>query len=178
MLKIIGLVIAVLIAGVLLFAASKPDTFQVTRVTTIKAPPEKIFPHINDLQQWRQWSPYEAKDPAMKRTFGAITAGPGATYAWDGNQDVGQGNMEIASTTPATRVTMKLNFIKPFEGHNEVDFRLEPQGDETRVTWDMHGPAPFVTKLMSTFFDMDKMIGTDFDVGLAKLKTLSEATTP
>jgi hypothetical protein len=173
-LGIIVLVIAALLAGVMIYATTKPDSFGVTRSTTVKAPPEKIFASINDFQQWRVWSPYENKDPAMKRTFGAVTAGPGATYAWDGNNEVGQGDMAIIATTVPTLVTIKLHFIKPFEGTNQVDFRLEPQGDSTRVTWDMRGPAPFITKLMSTFFDMDKMIGKDFEVGLANLKALAE----
>ena len=174
MLKTIAIVIVVLIAGVLIYAATKPDSFGVQRSTTIKAAPEKIFALIDDLQQWRSWSPYEAKDPAMKRSFGAITAGKGATYAWEGNKDVGQGSMEISGTTPSTLVTLQLHFIKPFEGHNQVDFRLEPQGDMTRVSWDMHGPAPYMSKLMGTFFDMDKMIGKDFEAGLANLKAVAE----
>jgi Polyketide cyclase / dehydrase and lipid transport len=173
-LGIIVLVIAALLAGVMIYATTKPDSFGVMRSTTVKAPPDRIFALINDFQQWRTWSPYENKDPAMKRTFGAVTAGPGATYAWDGNNEVGQGDMAITATTAPTLVTIKLHFIKPFEGTNQVDFRLEPQGDATRVTWDMKGPAPFVTKLMSTFFDMDKMIGKDFEVGLANLKALAE----
>jgi carbon monoxide dehydrogenase subunit G len=174
MLKTIALIVAVVIAGVLIYAATQPDNFGVQRSTTIKAPPEKIFAAINDFQQWRAWSPYENKDPAMKRTLGAVTAGTGATYAWEGNKEVGQGRMEISGTTAPTLVTIQLHFIKPFEAHNQVDFRLEPQGDTTKVTWDMRGPAPYITKLMSTFFDMDKMIGKDFEVGLANLKTLAE----
>jgi hypothetical protein len=174
MFKIIAIVIAVLIAGVLVYAAAKPDSFGVQRATTIKAPPEKIFALVNDLQQWRTWSPYENKDPAMKRTFTGPPAGKGAAYAWEGNKEVGQGRMEISGTTPPNLVTIQLDFVKPFEGHNRVDFKIEPQGDATQVTWAMNGPAPYITKLMGTFFDMDKMIGKDFEVGLANLKAAAE----
>ena len=174
MLKTIAIVVVLLIAGVLIFAATKPDSFNVRRATTIKAPPDKIYPYINDLQQWRAWSPYENKDPAMKRSFSGPGAGTGAAYAWDGNNQVGQGRMEIASTIAPTLVAIQLDFIKPFEGHNMAEFKLEPQGDATQVTWLMTGPAPFITKLMSVFINMDKMIGTDFEVGLANLKAVAE----
>jgi hypothetical protein len=174
MIKTVVIVVVVLVAGVLIYAATKPDSFGVQRSASIKAPPEKIYPLISDFKQWPTWSPYEHKDPAMKRTLGAVTAGPGATYAWDGNKDVGQGDMTITGVTAPTLVTIRLHFVRPFEGTNQVDFRLEPQGEATRVTWDMRGPAPYVTKLMSTFFDMDKMIGKDFEAGLANLKAAVE----
>lgn len=174
MLKKLALVVVVLIAGVLGYAATKPDSFAVQRRAEIQAPPEKIYPLIADFKQWPAWSPWEHKDPAMKRTLGAVSAGPGATYAWDGNGDVGQGDMAITSATPPNLVAIRLHFVKPFEGTNQVEFRLEPQGGATRVTWTMNGPATYVTKLMSTFFDMDKMIGKDFEAGLAKMKTAAE----
>ena len=174
MFKTIAIVIAVLVAGVLVYAATKPDSFGVQRSASIKAPPEKIFALVNDLQQWRSWSPWENKDPAMKRSFTGPTAGKGAAYAWEGNKEVGQGRMEISGTTPPNLVTIQLDFIKPFEAHNRVDFKIEPQGDATRVTWAMNGPAPYITKLMGTFFDMDKMIGKDFEAGLANLKAAAE----
>jgi carbon monoxide dehydrogenase subunit G len=173
--KTIAIIVVVAIAGVLIVAATRPDTFNVQRSVQIKAPPQKIHPLINDFQQWRTWSPYENKDPAMRRSFGAVTAGPGATYAWEGNKEVGQGSMEIAASTPPSLVTIKLHFLEPFEAHNQVDFRIEPQGETTRVTWDMNGPAPYITKLMGIFVDMDTMIGTDFEAGLANLKALAES---
>lgn len=174
MLKAILIIVVVLIAGVLIFAATKPDTFRVQRSASIKAPPDRIFPLINDYRNWTAWSPYEKKDPAMKRTFGAITAGKGATYAWDGNKDIGQGGMEILESVPPSRVTMKLDFVKPFEAHNMVDFTLQPEGDTTRVTWDMHGPAPYFSKVMQVFINMDRMVGTDFEAGLASMKAIAE----
>jgi carbon monoxide dehydrogenase subunit G len=174
MIKSLAFVVVVLMAGVLIFAASRPDSFGVQRSASIKAPPEKIYPLLNDFGQWPTWSPWEHKDPAMKRTLGAATAGPGATYAWDGNKEVGQGEMTITGASAPTQLTIRLHFIKPFEATNQVDFRLEPQGEATRVVWDMRGPAPFITKLMGVFVDMDKMIGKDFEAGLANLKAAAE----
>ena len=174
MLKVIFIVLTVLIAGILIFAATKPDTFTVQRSASIKAPPEKIFPLINDYRNWASWSPYETKDPAMKRTFGATTAGKGATYAWDGNKEVGQGSMEIQDSIPSSRVTIRLDFMKPFEAHNMVDFILEPQADTTKVSWNMRGPAPFISKVMQVFINMDNMVGRDFEAGLANMKAVAE----
>ena len=174
MLKIIAIVLVVLIAGVLAVAATKPDTFRVQRATSIKAPPEKIFPLINDYHNWSSWSPYEKKDPAMKRTFSGAANGKGSVYEWEGNSDVGAGRMEITDTSPPSKVTLKLDFVKPFETHNIVEFRLEPKSDSTEVTWDMHGPAPFISKVMQVFFSMDNMVGKDFETGLANLKAVAE----
>jgi len=174
MVKVILIVVVLAIAGVLIFAATKPDTFRVQRSATIKAPPERIFALVNDLGSWRSWSPYETKDPNMRRTFGNVTAGKGAVYEWDGDKNVGQGRMEIMESTPPSRVGIKLDFFKPFEAHNTAEFTMEPQGDATNVTWTIFGPMPYVSKLMTLFFDMDRMIGADFEVGLAKLKTVAE----
>ncbi|HMH19269.1 MAG TPA: SRPBCC family protein [Burkholderiales bacterium] len=178
MLKTIAIAVVVLIATVLVFAATKPDTFSVERSTSIKAPPEKIFPLLNDFRRWDAWSPWEKKDPAMKRTYSAQTSGKGAEYAWEGNKDVGQGRMEIAESAPPSRVAIKLDFLKPFETHNRVEFTLEPKGDSTSVTWAMQGPAPYVSKLMQVFVSMDKLIGKDFETGLANLKAAAETRLP
>ncbi len=174
MLKTIALVVAVLIAGVLIFAATKPDTFSVQRSATIKAPPEKVFAVLNDFHRWTEWSPWEKLDPAMKRTLGGANAGKGATYAWEGNSKAGAGRMEIIESAPSSKVGIQLDFIKPFEGHNLAEFTLVPQGDGTQVNWVMHGPAPFVSKLMQVFISMDAMIGKDFEEGLANLKAVAE----
>lgn len=130
---------------------------------------------IDDLHAWTTWSPYEKKDPAMKRSFGSTTQGRGATYAWDGNQEIGQGSMEITESTPSSRIAMKLDFVEPFEAHNQVEFTLVPNGDSTTVTWVLFGPSPFLSKLMGLFFDMDRMVGSDFEVGLASLKSAAES---
>jgi uncharacterized protein YndB with AHSA1/START domain len=174
MLKTIALVVVVIVAGILIFAATKPDTFHVERSATIKAPPEKIFPLINDFKRWDAWSPWEKKDPAMKRTYGPTTSGKGAHYAWEGNGDVGQGSMDITESVPSSKIALRLDFVKPFEGHNTVDFTLAPAGDTTGVTWSMAGPAPFMSKVMQVFINMDSMVGKDFEAGLANLKAAAE----
>ena len=174
MVKIIALVVAALIAGILLFAATKPDVFRVSRSASIKAPPDKVFGFINDFKRWEVWSPWEKKDPAMKRSYGASTGGKGATYAWEGNKDVGQGSMEITESTPLSAIKLKLDFLKPFEAHNTVDFTLEPKGDATQVTWIMVGPTPYFAKIFHVFMDMDSMVGKDFEAGLANLKSIAE----
>jgi hypothetical protein len=171
---IIAVVLAVAIAIVLILAATKPARFSVQRATTVKAPPDAIFPLINDFHQWGSWSPYENKDPAMKRSYSGTAAGKGAVYAWDGNKNVGSGRMEILDTAVPTKIVIKLDFFTPFEGHNTAEFTMLPQGDATNLTWLMHGPAPFMSKVMQVFMNMDKMIGKDFEVGLANLKRLTE----
>ena len=174
MLKTIAIVVVVLIAGVLLFAATKPDTFRVERSASIKATPEKIFAILNDFKQWGAWSPWEKKDPAMKRNFGATTSGKGATYGWEGNKDVGTGSMTITESTPFSKLAINLDFLKPFEAHNVAEFMLTAQGDTTLVTWAMHGPANYMTKIIHVFMNMDKMVGPDFEAGLANLKAVAE----
>jgi uncharacterized protein YndB with AHSA1/START domain len=177
MLKIlayIGAGLLVAVAGVLVYAASKPDTFRVARSVTIQAPAERIFPLINDYRQWPSWSPYETKDPQMQRAYGEKTSGKGATYAWEGDSNVGAGNMSIADAVPPSKVLIRLNMVRPIEAHNDVAFTLEPQGDATRVTWGMQGPVPYLAKVMHVFIDVDKMVGSDFEAGLAKLKAVAE----
>jgi len=172
---IIAVVLAVAIAVVLILAATKPDTLRVQRAITVKAPAEKIFPLINDFHQWRSWSPYEDRDPALKRTYSGAESGKGAVYAWEGNNNVGSGRMEILETSVPSKIRIKLDFFKPFEGHNTAEFTMLPQGDATSVTWLMQGPARFVTRVMQVFINLDNMIGKDFEVGLANLKKLTEA---
>jgi hypothetical protein len=171
---IIAIVLAVAIAVIVILAATKPNTFSIQRSTTVKAPPDKIFPPINDFRQWGSWSPYENKDPAMKRSYGGAASGKGAVYAWDGNKNVGSGRMEIINASVPAKIIIKLDFFKPFEGHNTAEFTMVPQGDATKLTWRMHGPAPFMSKLMQVFMNIDTMIGKDFEVGLANLKRLTE----
>jgi uncharacterized protein YndB with AHSA1/START domain len=171
---IIAITVAIAIAVVLILAATKPDTFSVQRATTVRAPPEKIFPSINDFHQWATWSPWEDKDPAMKRTYSGTGSGKGAVYAWDGNKNVGTGRMEILEVSAPSKIVIKLDFFKPFEAHNTAEFTMLPQGDATSLTWLMHGPAPFMSKVMQVFMNMDKMVGKDFEAGLARLKKLAE----
>lgn len=174
MIKKIVIIVVVLVAALLGFAATRPDTFHIQRATSIKAPPQKIFAYINDFHRWGAWSPWEKKDPAMKRTLSGAAKGKGAVYAWEGNKDVGQGRMEIAEASPPTKARIKLDFVKPFETHNIVEFTLEPKGDVTHVTWAMDGPMLFISKVMSLFVDIDGMVGKDFEAGLANLKAVAE----
>src|SRR6202035_1564734 len=142
---IVAVVLAIAIAVVLILAATKPDTFSVRRETSVKAPPERIFPLINAFHQWGTWSPYENKDPAMKRTYSGAASGKGAVYAWDGPQNVGSGPMEILESSMPSKTVIKLHFCTPFEGHTSAEFTRLPQGDVTGVSWLMCGPAPFTS---------------------------------
>jgi hypothetical protein len=171
---IVAIVLAVAIAIVLILAAIKPDTFSVQRATTVRAPAEKIFALINDFHRWGTWSPYENRDPAMKRSYSGPANGVGAVYGWDGNNNVGAGRMEILDASAPAKIVIKLDFFKPFEGHNTAEFTILPQGDATDVRWVMHGPAPFMSRLMQVFINLDRMIGKDFEIGLANLKRLTE----
>jgi uncharacterized protein YndB with AHSA1/START domain len=171
---VIAVLLAVAIAVVLILAMIKPDRFRVERAAAIKAPPETIFALIEDFHRWRIWSPWEDRDPAMKRTFEGAERGKGAVYAWDGNRNVGAGRMEILKAASPSNVVIKLDFIKPFEGHNTAEFTITPQGGATNVAWAMHGPAPVMHRIMQVFMNLDSMIGKDFEAGLANLKKAAE----
>jgi hypothetical protein len=175
---VVAVVLAVAVVVVLILAATRPDGFSVERATSVTAPPERIFPLIDDFHQWGSWSPYETKDPAMQRSYSGTARGKGAVYGWDGNSNVGSGRMEILDSSAPAKIVIKLDFFKPFEGHNTAEFTMLPQngdtGGATTVTWRMHGPAPFMSKLMQLFMNLDHMIGKDFEVGLANLKRLAE----
>ncbi len=181
MLKMLGIVAVVLmiaVAGILICAATGPNDFRVQRSVAIKAPADRIYAEIVDFHRWGAWSPYEKKDPDMKRTFSGADSGKGAVYAWDGNKNVGAGGMEIVEARAPSKLTIKLDFLKPFEGHNIAEFTLVSSGvpsrDTTNITWAMYGPAPYIHKLMGMFFSMDRMIGDDFALGLANLKAIVE----
>lgn len=174
MLKKILIVLVLAVAGVLHYAATKPDTFQVQRRATIAAPPERVFALIDDFHRWGEWSPWEKLDPAMTRTFEGPASGTGAVYAWKGNKDVGQGRMEIAESSPPGRIAIKLDFIEPMESNNVTEFVLAPKDGGTEVTWTMRGPSPYLTKVMDTVVGMDRLIGKDFEAGLANMKAAAE----
>jgi uncharacterized protein YndB with AHSA1/START domain len=174
MLKTILLIVGAAIATLLIYAAAKPDSFRLQRSTTIAAPPEKVFALINDLRQFNTWNPFAKMDPQQVITYDAVTTGVGGAYRWQGEKS-GAGRMQIAESVPAQRVTAKLDFTKPLEAHNMVDFTIDAQGDKSStVTWAMHGRAPYVNKLMTIFFDMEKSVGGEFEAGLANLKALAE----
>jgi hypothetical protein len=162
-------VIVGIIVALLLFAATRPNSYRVERAATIPAPAGQVFGLLNDFHRWDAWSPWEHLDPAMKRTHSGAASGVGAVYEWDGNKKAGMGRMEITGSAPHSRITIKLDFLKPFESHNTTVFVLAAEGSATRVTWTMEGPSNFMTKLMGIFVSMDKMIGKDFEAGLANL---------
>jgi len=159
----------------LIYAATRPDNFRIERSVRIEAPPERVYGLIDDLHQFNRWNPFLRKDPAAQGTYSGTPSGKGARYAWQGEK-VGVGQMEIVDTAAPANVTMNLDFIKPFEAHNIADFTLKPEAGATQVTWAMHGPAPFLSKLMQVFVSMDRMVGKDFEDGLGNLKTLAEAS--
>jgi uncharacterized protein YndB with AHSA1/START domain len=173
MLKTILLVVVAVIAALLIYAATKPDTFRLQRSATIAAPPEKVFALINDLRQFNTWNPFSKMEPSVVITYDATSAGVGGAYNWKGEK-TGEGRMQIAESIAPQRVTAKLDFSKPFEAHNLVDFTVQPQGNGSTVTWAMHGPMPYLNRVMTIFFDMDKTVGKDFEAGLANLKALAE----
>ena len=175
-LTIIAVVLAIAIIIILGLASRKPDTFAVRRSVLVQAPAERIFPLVNNFHQWGGWSPWEHRDPAMKRSYSGAESGKGAVYAWDGNKNVGSGRMEILDASSPSKITIKLDFFKPFEGHNTAEFTFVPEREAaaTNVIWVMQGPSSFMSKVMQVFMDLDKMIGRDFETGLANLKTLTE----
>jgi len=178
MLRIIGRVVIALviaIAALLVYAATRPDSFHVERSIAIKAAPEKIFALIDDFHKWPAWSPFEKLDPAMTRTLSGADSGKGAVYEWSGNSKAGAGRMEISDATTPALVAIKLDFSKPLESHNTATFTLAPAGDMTNVTWAMDGPSPYIAKIMGIFVSMDSLVGKEFEEGLANLKAQAES---
>jgi hypothetical protein len=173
-LLVIAVIVAASAAGFLIYAATRPDSFLIARSVRIKAVPEKIFPLIDNLHSFNTWNPFMKKDPAVKLAYSGPVSGPGAAHAWEGNSNVGKGRVEIVGSSPSSRVAMKLDMLSPIEGHNLVEFSLKPDGDATTVTWAMSGPSPFIAKVMSVVCSMDKMVGGEFEKGLADLKALAE----
>jgi hypothetical protein len=175
MFGIAGIAAAVVVAGIVGFAMRRPDSFYVERSTTIGASPETLFAIIDDFHRWPDWSPWEKIDPQMNRTHSGPARGKGAIYEWAGNKKVGAGRMEIIESEAPSRVRIKLDFLEPFEAHNIADLELEREGAGTRVTWALHGPCNFITKVMGVFVSMDKMVGKDFETGLANMKRIAES---
>ncbi|MGD9839951.1 MAG: SRPBCC family protein [Afipia sp.] len=170
----IAIALAILIAVVVVLAAMRPDTFRVQRSIDINAPADKIFPLINDYRNWGSWSPYEHVDPDMQRTFSGPPSGKGSVYEWRGNKNIGHGRMEILDTAPPSKVVIKLDFFSPFEAHNMAEFTMQPKGSATNVTWAMHGPVPFMAKIIHMFMNMDRMVGGQFQQGLVSMKAVAE----
>lgn len=173
MLIAIPIALAAAAAGLLGYASTRPGTMRVQRSTRIAAGPDAILPLISDFHRWADWSPYEKLDPAMTRAYTGAPSGPGAVYTWKGNGKAGAGRMEITDVS-LSAVTIQLDFEKPFRASNVTQFIVQPQGGGTSVTWSMEGPSAFVTRLAGIFVNLDRMIGRDFETGLANLKALVE----
>src|SRR5262245_14727540 len=175
MVKKIGMGLVAVLAACALLVATRPGAFHIERATTVAAPPEVVFALVNDLHEWPRWSPYEKLDPGMKREYAGAAAGQGASYRWDGNDDVGAGRITITESVPGERIGIRLEFARPMVATNEVVFAFQGTGDQTRVTWGMDGHNGFVGKLFSMLLDVDAMVGKDFEAGLARMKAGAEA---
>jgi len=175
MLVKILIALAVVVAGLVVVIALQPADFRVSRSATIAAPPPVVFAQVNDFHNWTAWSPWAKLDPAMKQTYEGAAAGPGAVYAWVGNREVGEGRMTIVESRPSDLIRVKLDFVKPFAGTSVAEFTFRPEGDRTAVTWTMTGEKNFVAKAIHLVMNMDRMIGDQFDRGLAAMKTVAEA---
>lgn len=178
MLKNAVLALPATLALILLFAATRPDSFRVERSVTINAPPERIYALLDDFHQFAAWSPWQNLDPAMRVSYGGSRSGKGALYEWDGNRRVGAGRMEILETAAPSRILIRLDMRRPYARHNGTEYTLETQDDATVVTWAMYGPSSYPTKLMRLFSSMDRMVGQDVERGLAKRKALAERAAP
>lgn len=162
------------VALLLIYASTRPDEFRVERRLRIHAPADKLWPLIGELRTFNRWNPYVRKDPLIKGSYSGPVSGIGSRYAWESDK-VGVGSLEITGQQPGQAVQMKLDFIKPFEAHNQAEFRLTPQTDgSTEVIWAMHGPSTYMSKVMGVLFDMDKMVGRDFESGLTNLQQLAK----
>lgn len=172
----IGILAVLIFAVVLVFAiaAARPNHFRVERSIEIAAPPAKIFPLLDDLKQQRLWSPWDQKDPDMKRTYSGPERGVGAKYAWDGDRNIGAGSQEIVAITPNERIDINIDFTRPFAAHNKIEFILRPSGSGTNLTWAIQGPMPLLFRAMGVIFSMDKMMRAEFDKGLTQIKALAE----
>jgi uncharacterized protein YndB with AHSA1/START domain len=175
MLKKILIALAVIVAVFAVIVAMQPPEFRVARTATISAPPAAVFAQVNDLHKWEAWSPWAKLDPAMKKTYEGAPAGTGAVHTWAGNNDVGEGRMTIVESRPNELIRFKLEFLKPFTATNTAEFSFKPEGNQTVVTWSMTGENNFIAKALHLFMNMDKMVGGDFEKGLAQMKSVAEA---
>jgi len=175
MLTYIVIAIAAIVVVFVIIVATRPADFRVTRTDTISAPAEAVFAQVNDFHKWAAWSPWEKLDPELKRIFEGPSAGPGAIYRWAGNNKVGEGRMTILESHPRDVIRIKLEFLRPFKATNTAEFTFKPQGNQTAVTWSMHGKLNFMSKAFHMFVDFDKIVGGDFEKGLAALKSMAEA---
>ncbi|HEY8162665.1 MAG TPA: SRPBCC family protein [Methylocystis sp.] len=170
------LVVLALISGLIAYISLQPNTFKITRSAIIDAPPETIYPLINDLHSWEAWSPWARLDPNAKNSFDGSPLGPGASMSWSGNNKVGAGKMTIKESSQNERIRLKLEFSRPMQAASDVQFDLAPVGEtRTEVAWAMSGRNEFMGKAMAVFMNMDKVVGAQFELGLANLKAVAEA---
>jgi len=168
------LALAAAVLALLAYASTRLDAFRVERRLRIAAPSEQLWPLVGELRGFNRWNPYERKDPLIEGQYAGTSSGIGSRYAWVSDK-VGTGSLEITGQQPGRAVQMKLDFVKPFEAHNQAEFTLQPTPDgATEVSWRMHGPANFMSKLMGVFMDMDKLVGRDFEDGLQNLRQIAE----
>lgn len=175
MLNIILMLIPVAIIVLLVLASRQPDDFRITRTGSISAPASAIFPHVNDIHKWKAWDPWAKLDPNSKNSFEGPEEGVGAKMSWVGNNKVGVGSMTITESRPNDFIQFKLEFLKPMQATNTAEFAFTPEGNQTTVTWTMTGTNNFMAKVMGLFMNFDKMVGGQFEKGLADLKALVEA---
>ncbi|HET8532372.1 MAG TPA: SRPBCC family protein [Methylomirabilota bacterium] len=175
MLAKILVALAVVVAGLAVVIALQPSDFRVSRTTTIAAPAPVVFAQVNDFHNWTAWSPWAKLDPSMKQTYEGAPAGTGAIYTWVGNREVGEGRMTVVESRPSDLIRVKLDFVKPLAGTSVAEFTFRPEGDRTAVTWTMTGEKNFVAKAIHLVLSMDRMIGDQFEKGLAAMKTMAEA---
>jgi len=164
--------VVIVVLGLAAFIATRPAEFRVTRTATFAAPAPAVFAQVNELRKWEAWSPWAKKDPQMKQAYEGPAAGVGAVTSWIGNKDVGEGRMSIVESRPAELIRFKLEFFKPFAATHSAEFTFRVQGGRTAVSWSMSGQNNFIAKALHLVFDMDKMVGGDFEAGLASLKTI------
>lgn len=172
---IVLVVLAVILVLLLIVVALQPSQFRIERKATIVAPPAVVFGQVNSFRKWNDWSPWAKLDPTAKNSYDGPEAGVGAKFAWEGNNKVGQGKMTILESRPSDLIRIKLEFIKPFAATNTAEFTFQPQGSETLVTWAMTGQNNFMGKAFGLIMNMDRMVGADFEKGLASMKSLAEA---
>lgn len=172
--KKILIALALVVVVFLGYVAAQPPAFRITRSATIDAPPATVFAQVNDFHKWEAWSPWAKLDPNAKNSFEGPAAGTGAKFHWAGNKEVGEGGMEITESKPSDLIRIKLDFIKPFAATNTTEFTFVAEGDKTKINWTMSGENNFVGRIFCTFMNMDKMVGSDFEKGLASMKSIAE----
>jgi len=175
LIKILIAVVGVIVV-LAIIVALRPSDFRVTRGAVIGAPPEVVFSHVNDLHEWEAWSPWAKLDPAAKTSYEGPSAGVGAAFGWSGNQNIGEGRMSITESQPNERILFRLDFVKPFKGTNIAEFTFKPEGAQTQVTWTMSGRYNFISKAFGLIVNCEKMVGTQFEKGLAQLNSVVGAT--